>query len=940
MRLTAYLLSAATIAIATPAVAQNTSPDQATPAARTTSAAAGASVTQDDQNQADIVVTAQGRAQALADVPVAISAVSAETLQNSGANDIRQLNQLAPSLLVSSTGSEANGSARIRGIGTVGDNPGLESSVAVFIDGVYRSRSGIGLTELGEIDRVEVLRGPQGTLGGRNSSAGLISIISKGPSFEGFSGGAEATYGNYNFYRLAGNVNLPLTETIAARVDGVYVKRDGFYRDYTNNTDVNDRDRYFVRGQLLFEPSSNVRFRLIGDYTHRDEKCCAATYVDRSVNQAVGNLNDPVASVNAGLAAGGAGNNIVNVIRDLGQPLNLVNQPGYSRDVSVSPGRSFAGKTKDWGVSGQLDWNIGSTKLTSITAYRDYDSDQGSDTDYSRVDILYRAANGNSARRFRTFTQELRLNGSLFNDKLDWLVGGFFANEDLRVLDNLRFGSQYGRFATCRAVSGGGLAPFYSPTGAGCLSTGGRNFVTSGAATGGSAALGGVLLRAFDILDGINDKGSTRDVYNQNSRNYAVFTHNIFHVTNTVDLTLGARYTNERKKFDATFTNDNVGCQQQQALLTPQLATLGATATALIGLACQGNSTAELNGVSINSSRKEDQVTGTAILSWKPIDNLLVYGSYSRGNKAGGFNLDRSALKLPIASFAASGGAQALVGNLQFAPETVNSFEIGAKYGTGPFSLSVAAFRQDFKNFQLNTFDGSVFIVQNINGCSSNLNGGDRDQSKFTAASNYSATAGTTGACPAGDVGYGVRAQGVELEASLVPVRDVRVSLGATFTDTGYRDNLVGTGAGAPLNQSLRKLPGQRLSNSADIVTTASASWTPQIGGGYSALFYADTRMTSDYNTGSDLFPQKQQDGYAIVNARIGLRTPDEKFSLEFWGQNLFNVDYAQVAFNSPFQEGGTSAAFQDPQYPGGRQLFSQFLAEPRTYGATIRARF
>ncbi|MFM6853508.1 MAG: TonB-dependent receptor plug domain-containing protein, partial [Sphingopyxis sp.] len=113
-----------------------------------------------------IVVIAQGRAQLLADVPVAVSAVSAETLQNSGANDIRQLNQVAPSLLVSSTGSEANGSARIRGIGTVGDNPGLESSVAVFIDGVYRSRSGSGLNELGEIERIEVLRGPQGTLGG------------------------------------------------------------------------------------------------------------------------------------------------------------------------------------------------------------------------------------------------------------------------------------------------------------------------------------------------------------------------------------------------------------------------------------------------------------------------------------------------------------------------------------------------------------------------------------------------------------------------------------------------------------------------------------------------------------------------------------------------------------------------------------------------------
>ncbi len=163
LRKVLFALSAASCAFAAPTIAfaQDAEDAEAAPA--------------DDE----IVVVAQGRAQALSEVPLAISAVSAEVLQNSGANDIRQLNQVAPSLLVSSTGSEANGSARIRGIGTVGDNPGLESSVAVFIDGVYRSRSGIGLNELGEIDRVEVLRGPQGTLGGRNASAGLISIFSK-----------------------------------------------------------------------------------------------------------------------------------------------------------------------------------------------------------------------------------------------------------------------------------------------------------------------------------------------------------------------------------------------------------------------------------------------------------------------------------------------------------------------------------------------------------------------------------------------------------------------------------------------------------------------------------------------------------------------------------------------------------------------------------------
>ncbi|MBC7491867.1 MAG: TonB-dependent receptor plug domain-containing protein, partial [Novosphingobium sp.] len=195
------------VALSTPAVAQD-----AAPAAAQADAAATTDATQD--TGAQIVVTAQGRSQSLASVPVAISAISAETLKNSGAVDIRQLNQLAPSLLVSSTGSEANGSARIRGIGTVGDNPGLESSVPVFIDGVYRSRSGIGLNELGEIERIEVQRGPQGTLGGRNSSAGLISIYSKKPSFT-FGGTGEATYGNYNYARVAGSVTGPITETIA-----------------------------------------------------------------------------------------------------------------------------------------------------------------------------------------------------------------------------------------------------------------------------------------------------------------------------------------------------------------------------------------------------------------------------------------------------------------------------------------------------------------------------------------------------------------------------------------------------------------------------------------------------------------------------------------------------------------------------------------------------
>lgn len=876
----------------------------------------------------EIVVTAQGRAQALADVPVAISAVNAEALSNSGANDIRQLNQLAPSLIVSSTGTEANGSARIRGIGTVGDNPGLESSVPVFIDGVYRSRSGIGLNELGEIDRVEVLRGPQGTLGGRNSTAGMISVHSKKPSFN-FGGSAEATYGNYDFLRLSGSLTGPLSETLAGRIDVVSVRRDGFLDDPRNDKDVNNRNRFFLRGQILWEPTSDVTVRLIGDYTWRDERCCGAVYVDRSVNPFIGDLNNPSTPLSP-LQANG--NNIVNVLRDLGQPVAGFN-PGYDRTIYVSNGRSFQGKTKDYGFSGEIKWNLGAATLTSNTAYRDYRSGQASDTDYSAVDLLYRAPGDDAYRQFRTFTQELRLQGEAFDGKLDWLVGGFYANEKLTLTDNLRFGSQYGRFATCRIISGGGLAGLYSPTSPLCVAPTVGPATISGASGGG--ATGADIVAAFTALDGMANVGSTTDTYRQDGENWALFTHNIFHITDRLDLTLGLRYTNDKKDFSATFGNNNTVCTTVQGLVTDDLVSTTANATAkalsgaLIGLACQGNSTAELNGVSINSKRSEDEWTGTAILSYKATDDLMVYGSFSRGYKAGGFNLDRSALKSPTFSFASQGGAQALVGNLQFAPELVNSYEIGAKYSTGPFSASVTLFRSDFSNFQLNTFNGSVYLVQSINGCEVSLGGADRD------------TSAATGACPSGDVGYGVRAEGVEIETSLVPADNLRVTAGLTYSQTKYRQNLVGSTTGAPLDPALRKLPGNYMSNAPEAVITTSVAWTPDIGNnGLSALFYVDSRTTTDYNTGSDLFPQKAQDAFTIVNARVGLRGPGQAWSLEFWVQNLLDVDYAQVAFNSPFQAGTTSAPFVDPNYPGGRQLFSMFLGEPRTYGATLRFKF
>jgi outer membrane receptor protein involved in Fe transport len=931
MRKSALLLSVATFAIAVPAFAQDAAPGQAPANQTTTSPAASpqspteAGATDDtaaaqSNDAGEIIVTATRRSERLSDVPIAVSAVGQAALQNSGATDIRQLAQLAPSLQVSSTGSEANASARIRGIGTVGDNPGLESSVATFIDGVYRSRTGAGLNDLGEVDRIEVLRGPQGTLSGRNASAGTISVITKQPEFN-FGGYGEATYGNYNNIRIAGAVTGPIiADTLAFRVDGVYGKRDGFYYDTVNDTDYNDRNRYFVRGQLLFEPSSDLKIRLIGDYTRRNEKCCGAVYVDTREKF------DATPGVAGDYAIAGS-NRIVDVMTSLGAVFPSAGDP-YNRRIANTRGQAYANVTKDYGASAQIDWNLGGAALTSITAYREYKSGGASDIDYGNLDIGYRPADGNSYRQFHTFSQELRLNGEAFGSKLNWLVGGYFSKEDVTVVDNLKFGSQYGAFAACRIVATiNPTAALRSPTAAGCLSPTGRA-VLSGLVPGTTPAFGAAtatVLQGIDRLSTLNNLGDTRSAYYQDSQNFALFTHNVFKLTDRLSLTGGLRYTREKKDFHADINNNNTVCPAQQAALGPLLASpaLQQIVGGIITLTCTGNSTANLTGVPLRDKLKEGEFTGTGVLSWKPIDDLLTYASYSRGYKAGGYNLDRSDLTPNVFSTPTSASAA----RLRFDPETVDAFEIGFKYKSRKFSLNVAGFRQQFSNFQLNTFNGTNYVVQNIGSCENNLNGGDTDNSAVT------------GACT-GKVKYGVVSQGVELEAGFYPARNFAVNLGYTFADTKYRRNLVGSESGEALDPALFLLAGQQMSNAPRNVVTMSTSWSPEIGSsGMTALFYVDGRMTSDYNTGSDLFAEKAQDGFFLMNARVGLREQDQKWSIELWSQNLLNTKYQQVAFNAPFQGAGSVDSVRN--FGGtGNQVFMAFLGEPRTYGITLRSRF
>ncbi len=798
----------------------------------------------------EIVVTATQRQQSIQDVPVAVSAYNAEMLQNAGVADLRDLTDISPSLFLSSSQSEVAGAvARIRGVGTTGDNPGLESAVAVFIDGVYRSRTNTALTELGPIERIEVLRGPQSTLFGRNASAGLISVTTKGPTAD-FEGYANASYGNYNAVRLMGGLSGPLAPgKLDARIDGVYFKRDGFIKDKVTNTDYNDRDRYLLRGQLEATPNENLSLRLIGDYSKRTEKCCAAVVVQPSV------VSDAMIGVLGAQFGSGA----------------LPGESPFDRRSATSPGRGFQQDAEEWGISLQADWTTNIGKLTSITAYRDWKSARSQDIDYTSLDIAYRDRNA-FAQEFKTFSQELRLNGKA--GRLDWLVGGYFANEDLDYSDAIRFGSDFTKFADLLVDLADGIP--------------GNGMTAGGAPWPGYDALtalvtGGAITTAFPAGGGV-----ANDSFRQNSKHWALFTHNIFSLTDAIDLTVGLRYTHERKKLDASVATNNPTC-----LALVQAAQLGVIPSSLTAIPCAPfwSSLLDIQG---SDRRTEKRLTGNAALNFTVSDELSAYASYGRGYKGGGFNLDRAGMVQ---------GAPDL-SQLQFKEEVVDAFEVGAKYRSEDKTVAVntTLFYEDFRNFQLNAFNGTSFVVVNL---------------------------------------PKARTYGVEVEGQWQPITSLSLTGALTYANAKYGSNFSGPNFAPPsptnpFGGAFWQLPGNTLTNAPKWSITGGATWQHPMGDGFEVLVHLDGRYTSKINTGSDLDVEKIQNGFFVLNGRVGVGEVGGRWQVELWGRNILDKKYIQIAYDAPLQGSGTAANTIAPN----TQVYNAFLAEPRTWGVTLRAKF
>lgn len=666
-------LSILALSASMPAVAQST-----TPSPTTTAPAGDAASDNTDDRNGEIIVTASKRARTLQDTPIAVSVTSAATIEQAQIRDLIDLQSVVPSLRVSQNQNSAATTFLIRGFGNGANNPGIEPSVGVFIDGVYRSRSAAQITDLPNIERVEVLRGPQSTLFGKNASAGVISVVTQKPQFE-FGGSASATYGNYNTVVTKADITGPISETIAFSLAGDYNRRDGYYKVANQgNADINNRNRWDARAQLLFKPSTDLSIRLIADYSKIDEKCCAAPNI----------LNGPTGPILSAV---------------IGSPAVVPNAP-FSTTINLN--RLPENHIQNYGGSGQIDYNFGNLALTSITAYRKVRTRTADDSDFTAADIISQV----SKTKINTFTQELRV-ASNFEGPLNFLLGGFYFDEKIDFNNDVILGKD--------------ARPYLN-----ILSQGGLNAVEG--IVGGAPAVGKTFFQPGQ---------GTSDNFLFKNKAYSAFGTIDFKPTDRLTLTAGFNYTHDRKDVtSAVRTTEPFSAIDLVALgaaigVPPAFA--NTAANPLLPLRALQFLPPFLNFPNAveDGKTRDSNFSYTLRAAYKLNRELNFYATYATGFKASSFNLSRdsrpspadfipgSPVSSPATSRIRSAGLAIpnLTTGSRFAgPENAESYEIGVKGNFSRVSFNFAAFKQSIKGFQGNVFTGTGFVLSNAGKQSTN----------------------------------------------------------------------------------------------------------------------------------------------------------------------------------------------------------------------------
>lgn len=619
----------------------------------------------------EIVVTATKRAQTLQEIPIAVTVTTADTIEKAQIQDINDLQSVVPSLRVSQLQNSINTNFTIRGFGNGANNPGIEPSVGVFIDGVYRSRSAASITDLPKLERVEVLRGPQSTLFGKNASAGVISVVTAKPSGER-SARVSLSVGNYSAVVAKGYYEDAISDSVAFSLYASHNTRDGYATNNVTGTELNDRDRQAFRGQLLFTPSDVTEIRFIVDYDTLDEVCCA-------VNNLVAGPTVPA-------------------LQALGGQVN----PNDPEALSVFFNGDPQNEVDNSGISMQIDHEFETFALTSITSFRNVDSFYSIDVDFSSAAL----ARQNINTDIDTFSQEIRLT-STAGDSVDWMVGGYYFDESIEYSDRFPFGADFRGYTDL--LSGGGVTALEQALGfpAGTFFSDNIETLEQGGIENEAYSLFGSL--DWHISDQLTATFGLNYTKDEKEANFAQPQGTVFGAIDLVQVGTGLI----AQTLIGQGVPPAIALQQAGALATnPEFnPLLGLQALQFIP------PFVDFPNVVEDGKTDDDELTYNFRLAYDLNDSVNIYGGVSTGFKASSWNLSRDSRPTAqdVAALAAAGIRPAnLIPGTRFAgPEEATVYELGLKARFERGSLNLAIFDQSIEGFQSNAFRGTGFNLVN-----------------------------------------------------------------------------------------------------------------------------------------------------------------------------------------------------------------------------------
>ncbi len=801
----------------------------------------------------EIVVTATKRQSTLQEVPVAVSVTDSETIQQAQILDILDLQTSVPSLRVTQLQSSGNTNFVIRGFGNGANNPGIEPSVAVFIDGVYRSRSAAALADLPNLERVEVLRGPQSTLFGKNASAGVISVVTALPDEE-FGGMVEAVVGNYGQTGLKGYVSGPISDNIGFSLGASLNERDGFITDIPTGVEYNERSRWSVRGQLAITPTDNFSLRFIADYDEIDELCCGLANI----------VSGPTA--NAVKFTGG----------------NLVEEDPFSRTsyYNFDP----YNEVENSGISMQADFDLANSTITSITALRNVHRVEDFDADFTSSDIL---STNWSDTDIDTFTQEFRWTSN-GGETFDWMVGGFFFDEDVSYDTELFFGADTRLYVDLLTGAPGTLGAVEAAIG---LPAG--TFFADGTGVAEFTGQANTATSFFGTVD--------------------------FYLSDRSTVSLGVNYTQDEKDAFVGQTNTNVFSQVDFVAvgfagafgaltgLPPTPANIAANPAAAAAAQfvsvspCTASNPVNCNSLlalqplqvlppavgfpnSVETGNSDDSdTTWTLRFALDVTDDVNMYVSAGTGFKSTSWNLSRDTKPFASDIGAIIAGGLAVPnmtsGTRFAAPEEATVYELGLKARFERGAVNIAVFDQSIEGFQSNLFIGTGFVLANAG-----------EQSTF----------------------------GVELDSTFHPTDDLKLTFAGTYLDPTY-DSFVGAeGPDGPVDLSGTRPAGVH-SFSGVAAATYDLSFSNGMGGFLRFEYLHESRVQVVENIPESVASREVNS----LNASFGVST-DSGWDFTIWGRNLTDDEFLMSAAPGVFQQGS----------------FSGYPNPPRTYGVTARKSF